>query len=273
MNITSSLESKFEKSLITVRNLYFAYKDEEYVLKNISVEIDSRPTAIVGQNGAGKTTFVKLLKGLLTPSKGDIFVCSMNTKDKTVAELSKVIGLVFQNPSDQIFKSKVIDEVMFGPLNILEDKHEAYKKSVEALEIVGLNGREHDHPYDLTLSERKLLCLASVLAMDPDILILDEPTIAQDRYSVKRLSEIIQELVRKGKGIITITHDMDFVLENFERTIVFNEGVIISDGETEKVLGDDEIIKKAHLETPWVIRLSRAVNMTPKSIFEVLERK
>lgn len=272
MNITSSLESKFEKSLITVQNLYFAYKDEEYVLKNISVEIDSRSTAIVGQNGAGKTTFVKLLKGLLTPSKGDIFVCGMNTKDKTVAELSKIIGLVFQNPSDQIFKSKVIDEVMFGPLNILEDKHKAYKKSIEALEIVGLNGREHDHPYDLTLSERKLLCLASVLAMDPDILILDEPTIAQDRYSVKRLSEIIQELIRKGKSVITITHDMDFVVENFERTIVFNEGVIISDDETEKVLGDDEIIKKAHLETPWIIRLSRVLDKTPRSIFEIFER-
>ncbi|MGB9795944.1 energy-coupling factor ABC transporter ATP-binding protein [Fervidobacterium gondwanense] len=272
MNITSSLESKFEKSLITVQNLYFAYKDEEYVLKNISVEIDSRSTAIVGQNGAGKTTFVKLLKGLLTPSKGDIFVCGMNTKDKTVAELSKIIGLVFQNPSDQIFKSKVIDEVMFGPLNILEDKHKAYKKSIEALEIVGLNGREHDHPYDLTLSERKLLCLASVLAMEPDILILDEPTIAQDRYSVKRLGEIIQELIKNGKSVITITHDMDFVLENFERTIVFNEGIIVSDGETEKVLGDDEIIQKSHLETPWIIRLSRVLDRTPRSIFEILER-
>ncbi|MEJ5257457.1 MAG: ABC transporter ATP-binding protein [Fervidobacterium sp.] len=272
MNITSSLESKFEKSLITVQNLYFTYKDEEYVLKNISVEIDSRPTAIVGQNGAGKTTFVKLLKGLLTPSKGDIFVCGMNTKDKTVAELSKVIGLVFQNPSDQIFKSKVIDEVMFGPLNILKDKQEAYKKSIKALEIVGLNGREHDHPYDLTLSERKLLCLASVLAMEPDILILDEPTIAQDRYSVKRLGEIIQELIKNGKSVITITHDMDFVLENFERTIVFNEGIIVSDGETEKVLGDDEIIQKSHLETPWIIRLSRVLDRTPRSIFEILER-
>lgn len=272
MNITSSLESKFEKSLITVQNLYFAYKDEEYVLKNISVEIDSRSTAIVGQNGAGKTTFVKLLKGLLTPSKGDIFVCGMNTKDKTVAELSKVIGLVFQNPSDQIFKSKVIDEVMFGPLNILKDKQEAYKKSIKALEIVGLNGREHDHPYDLTLSERKLLCLASVLAMEPDILILDEPTIAQDRYSVKRLGEIIQELIKNGKSVITITHDMDFVLENFERTIVFNEGIIVSDGETEKVLGDDEIIQKSHLETPWIIRLSRVLDRTPRSIFEILER-
>ncbi|UXF00581.1 cobalt ABC transporter ATP-binding protein [Fervidobacterium riparium] len=258
--------------MITVQNLYFTYKDEEYVLKNISVEIDSRPTAIVGQNGAGKTTFVKLLKGLLTPSKGDIFVCGMNTKDKTVAELSKVIGLVFQNPSDQIFKSKVIDEVMFGPLNILKDKQEAYKKSIKALEIVGLNGREHDHPYDLTLSERKLLCLASVLAMEPDILILDEPTIAQDRYSVKRLGEIIQELIKNGKSVITITHDMDFVLENFERTIVFNEGIIVSDGETEKVLGDDEIIQKSHLETPWIIRLSRVLDRTPRSIFEILER-
>ncbi|MGB9614186.1 MAG: ATP-binding cassette domain-containing protein, partial [Fervidobacterium sp.] len=122
---------------VTVKNLWFSYKSEKHVLENISITFDKTPVAIVGENGAGKSTFVKILKGLLKPTKGEVFVKDVNTKDTTVAALSKIIGLVFQNPADQIFKSKVIDEVMFGPLNIWHDKEYAYKKSIETLEIVG----------------------------------------------------------------------------------------------------------------------------------------
>ncbi len=248
--------------LIKIENLWFAYKREEYVLKEISLTIDERPTAIVGQNGAGKTTFVKLLKALLKPTKGDIWIFGRNTKDTTAAKLAKTVGLVFQNPSDQIFKSRVLDEVMFGPLNVFKDKQKAYETSLRALEIVGLSKKKEEHPYDLTLSERKLLCLASVLAMEPEVVILDEPTIAQDRYSTKLIAEIIHQLVSLGKFVITITHDMDFVLENFSRTIVFTNGVVISDGETENVLSDDKTLEKAHLEVPWLIKLARRIGVS-----------
>lgn len=245
--------------VIRVENLWFYYKPESYVLENINISFEPQPTAIVGQNGAGKTTFVKLLKGLLKPVKGDVWIKEFNTKNSSVAQLSKIIGLVFQNPSDQIFKSKVIDEVMFGPMNIFKDKHYSHQKSIEALKLVGLDKKLDHHPYDLTLSERKLLCIASVLAMDPEIIILDEPTIAQDRYSIKRIGEIIKELAKKGKVILTITHDMDFVYENFERTVIFYKGKILSDGSTEKVLSDDEKVKLAHLEVPNMVRLRREV--------------
>ncbi|WP_448384739.1 energy-coupling factor ABC transporter ATP-binding protein [Fervidobacterium sp.] len=248
--------------LIKVENLWFAYRSEDYVLKGISLILDNRPTAIVGQNGAGKTTFVKLLKALLKPTKGDIWIFGQNTKETTAAKLAKTVGLVFQNPSDQIFKSKVLDEVMFGPLNVFKDKHKAYENSLKALEFVGLSKKKEEHPYDLTLSERKLLCLASVLATEPEVIIFDEPTIAQDRYSTKLIAEIIHQLVSIGKFVITITHDMDFVLENFSRTIVFIDGVVISDGETEKVLSDDKTLEKAHLEVPWLIKLARGTGVS-----------
>jgi len=258
--LDKSFECKNEKTII-VQNVWFAYREQEYVLKDICVSIDDRPTAIVGQNGAGKTTFVKLLKALLRPTKGDIWIFSQNTKETTAAKLSKTVGLVFQNPSDQIFKSKVIDEVMFGPLNVFNEKHEAYENSIKALEMVGLREKEEEHPYDLTLSERKLLCLASIIAMDPQVIILDEPTIAQDRYSTKIIAQIIKELVKAGKFVITITHDMDFVLENFSRTIVFTNGKIIADGETENVLSEENILRIAHLELPWLVKLSKDIGI------------
>lgn len=246
--------------IIEVKNLWYAYKPEKYVLEDITLSFDVRPTAIVGENGTGKTTFVKLLKGLLKPVKGDVFIKGQNTKEATVAQLAKVIGLVFQNPSDQIFKSKVIDEVMFGPLNIFKDKHLSYEKSLKALELVGLEDKKEIHPYDLTLSERKLLCLASVLAMEPEIIILDEPTIAQDRYSISRIAEIVKNLVQSGKIILTITHDMDFVSENFERTIVFCKGKVISDGPTKEVLKDESKLIQAHLELPTLYKLHKAID-------------
>ncbi len=246
--------------IIEVKNLWYAYKPEKYVLEDIILSFDNKPTAIIGENGAGKTTFVKLLKGLLKPVKGDVFIKGQNTKEATVAQLAKVIGLVFQNPSDQIFKSKVIDEVMFGPLNIFKDKYLSYEKSLKALELVGLEDKKEIHPYDLTLSERKLLCLASVLAMEPEIIILDEPTIAQDRYSISRIAEITKNLIQNGKIILTITHDMDFVLENFERTIVFCKGKVISDGPTKEVLKDESKLIQAHLELPTLYKLYKIID-------------
>lgn len=253
--LTQSPEQKDQ--VIRVENLWFYYKVREYVLENINVTIDKRATAIVGQNGAGKTTFVKLIKALLTPIKGEIFVKGQNTKDTTVAQLSKLVGLVFQNPADQIFKSKVIDEVMFGPLNIFRDKEYSYRKSLEALKIVGLDKKVNYHPYDLTLSERKLLCIASILAMDPEIIIFDEPTIAQDKYHIQKIGEIIKELIKNRKVILTITHDMDFVYDNFERTIVFSKGKIIDDGKTKDVLNKEEVLSLAHIELPTPIKLLR----------------
>jgi len=263
-------------AIIKVDGLWFAYKEDEYVLQNIDIQFDDKPTAIVGQNGAGKTTFVKVLKGLLKPSKGDVWIAGTNTKETTVAQLSKIIGLVFQNPSDQMFKSKVIDEVMFGPLNIWKDKKDrnyAYEQSIKALKIVELDNKIEEHPYDLTLSERKLLCLASIIAMDPKIIILDEPTIAQDRFSTRKLAKIIKELVRDGKVVLTITHDMDFVAENFERTVIFYQGQVLDDGPTEKVLSNEENVVTAHLELPNLVKLAKALDFktTPLTIDDFVD--
>jgi energy-coupling factor transport system ATP-binding protein len=242
---------------IEVKNLRFSYRRGEEILKGIDLTFDSESTAIIGQNGAGKTTFVKLLKGLLKPTEGDIFIKGKNTTEVTVAKLAREIGMVFQNPNDQIFKSKVIDEVMFGPLNIGQGMKEAKRDSLKALELMELSNKVDENPYDLSLSERKLITIASILAMDTDIVILDEPIISQDYFGKIKIKNIVKELAARGRLVITITHDMDFVAEISERVIVLNKGEVILDGSAEEVFFRDDILKSAYLEQPNITQLCK----------------
>lgn len=245
------------QEIIKVKNLDFSYKIGSPILKNINLSFDNRPTAIIGQNGAGKTTFVKLIKGLLKPVGGNIYYGGKDISSQTVAMLAGKVGFVFQNPNDQIFKNKVIDEVMFGPLNIGMDAQVAREKSMEALSCVGLSDFIEENPYDLGLSERKLVAIASVLAMDTEIIILDEPTIAQDFKGREIIKNIVRKLTGDGKLVITIIHDMDFVAEVFERTIVFAEGKVLLDGKTRDVFDDGEVLRRAYLEQPHVTQLCK----------------
>jgi len=244
-------------NIIEVKNLRFSYRSGEEILKGIDLTFNSKSTAIIGQNGTGKTTFVKLLKGLLKPTEGDIFIKGKNTTEVTVAKLAKEVGMVFQNPNDQIFKSKVIDEVMFGPLNIGQGMEEAKGNSLKALELMELSDKVDENPYDLSLSERKLITIASILAMDTDIVILDEPTISQDYFGKIKIKNIVKELAARGKLLITITHDMDFVAEISERVIVLNKGEVILDGSAEEVFLRDDILKSAYLEQPNITQLCK----------------
>lgn len=240
---------------ITVKSLSFYYKKEDPILTDISLTFDQRTTAIIGQNGAGKTTLVKLLKGLLKPASGEIWINDQDTRVVSVAKLAGYIGLVFQNPNDQIFKSKVIDEVMFGPLNVGQPKEEAITNSMNALLMVGMEDKQDDHPYDLSLSERKLISIASIIAMNTDIVIFDEPTIAQDYAGKETIKRVIHDLQKKGKWVITIIHDMDFVAETFERTIVLANGKILLDGTTREIFLQKEVLVQAGLNLPHVTQL------------------
>jgi energy-coupling factor transport system ATP-binding protein len=242
-------------SRIEVADLHFSYNPEEEILKGINLKFQGESTAIIGQNGAGKTTFVKLLKGLLKPSSGDVVIKGVNTKDATVAVLAKHIGLVFQNPNDQIFKSRVLDEIMFGPVNIGMDSSKAASNSMKALELVDLTEKLDENPYDLSLSERKLVSIASILAMEPDIVIFDEPTIAQDYPGREKIKSIVKSLKSEGRLVITITHDMDFVAETFDRVIVFQQGNVLLDGTPQEVYSNSDVLYNSYLEPPHVTQL------------------
>ncbi len=247
-------------SLIQVKNLYFHYSPDRPILKNVNIEFDNQPTAIVGQNGAGKTTLAKLIKGLLKPVSGDILVDGFNTKEISMSKLSKIVGFVFQNPDDQIFKNKVLDEVLFGPLNIGFDLESAREKAVKYLKFVGLYEKLDKNPQDLPFSERKLLSIASVLAMECKVIIFDEPTLAQDYKSVQKLEEVLKVLQSEGKLVLTITHDMDFVYRNFERTVVMRNGEIILDKPTNEAFNYEDIIQSARLEVPYILKVQKILH-------------
>jgi energy-coupling factor transport system ATP-binding protein len=175
--------------------------------------------------------------------------------EKTVAMLAGEIGYVFQNPDDQIFKYHVIDEVMFGPQNIGMTKEQAKEKAVAALKLVGLEQLADENPYDLELSERKLVAIASVLAMDTKVLILDEPTIAQDWKGRKIIQKMIRDLSSQGKTVIAILHDMDFVAESFERVIVMAHGKVLADGTKEEVFAQKDVLEQARIDQPYLTKL------------------
>ena len=248
-----------ETEQFCIENLDFSYLADVPVIKALNMKLDKRPTAIIGQNGAGKTTLVKLLKGLLKPVSGSIYFHGEDISGKTVAMLAGNVGYVFQNPDDQIFKYNVMDEVLFGPLNIGMDPECAKKEAERALELTGLKGKEKENPYDLELYERKMTAIASVLAMDTDVLILDEPTIAQDWKGRQIIGGIIRSLAERGKLVIAILHDMDFVAENFERVIIMAHGQVLADGTAKEVFAQEEALQKARLQKPYVMQLCEAL--------------
>lgn len=242
--------------LFQLSGLCFSYTPKVPVLSGLDLELDARPTAIVGQNGAGKTTLVKLLKGLLKPTGGKLLFRSEDLSQKTVASLAGQIGYVFQNPDDQIFKNEVLKEAMFGPINIGLSKEDAKQRALSALSRMGLSASAGENPYDLDLAERKRLAVASVLAMEPEVLILDEPTIGQDLYGRKQLGEMIQARAQEGKAVYAVLHDMDFAAAYFSRIIVMAHGKVLADGKPADVFYEMEALKKARLEQPQAAQLA-----------------
>lgn len=250
------LESEPEP-VFQVHDMMFSYQEGLPVIQKLNLLLDTRPTAVIGQNGAGKTTLAKLLKGLLKPVEGTILCGQEDLSKKTVAGMAGIVGYVFQNPDDQIFKNRVLDEVMVGPLNLGKDKKIAGKLAMDALGMVGLQNLAMENPYDLDLAERKMVAIASVLAMDTKVLILDEPTIGQDAKGRAIIGGLVKSLSGQGKSVIAILHDMDFAAEYFSRIIVMAHGQVLADGTGEEVFSQSVILKEACLEPPHITALCR----------------
>lgn len=203
-----------------------------------SVDLVIRPgerVALVGQNGSGKTTLVRHLDGLLRPTAGRVLVGGADAAGLTVARLGRTVGLAFQDPDSQVFASSVRAEVSFGPRNV-GLRGAALRAAVDgALESVGLAGEAATNPFDLGVSCRKLLTIASVLAMGTPVVVLDEPTTGQDLRGVLRIESILDGLTAQGRTVIAITHDLRFAAERFDRIVVLRAGRIILDGPPEAV--------------------------------------
>lgn len=247
---------------IEVTSLQFSYPSGVHALDGISFSVRSgEQVAIVGQNGAGKTTLVKHLNGLLLPTSGRVFIGDWDTKERSVAELAHRVGYVFQNPDEQLFSKNVGIEVAFGPRNLGYNSDRIQTLVKDALAMTELSDKTEMNPYDLSATWRKMVALASVIAMDTDIVIFDEPTTGQDAVNVARIANVIRVLRGRGKTVITITHDIDFCAENFERVIALSQGKVLLDGRSNDVLGQEEILATTYVEPPQLTRLGKRLGL------------
>jgi energy-coupling factor transport system ATP-binding protein len=245
--------------VLQTENLDYQYPTRsELALQDVNLSVSRGEfVALIGQNGSGKTTLVKHFNGLLKPTRGRVVVDGRDTADLPTSELAKFVGYVFQNPDHQIFAETVHQEVAFGPLNLgfAPERIEANIQAV--LEDVGLSGREQDMPFMLSRGQRQRLAVASILAMEPSILIVDEPTTGQDWKESTACMDLVLSLNRKGHTAIVITHNMNLVSLYARRVVVMSQGRVLLDGPTQHVLAQTEQLKQASIKPPEVYELAR----------------
>ncbi len=249
--------------IIDVQQLGHTYPNGAKALNGIDLQIRRGEfLGVIGQNGAGKTTLVKHFNGLLKPTEGRVVVKGIDTLTTQVSTLARHVGYVFQNPDHQIFASNVRDEIAFGPKNIGMDKDTIARNVEEAIEVLNLGGVTGIHPFRLSRGQRQRLAIAGVLAMRPEIFMLDEPTGGQDREQVLRLRKVLQKLNEEGHTIILITHDMELLAETARRAIVVRGGKVILDGPPTEVFKQTEELRRTFLTAPQVSRLSLELGFT-----------
>jgi cobalt/nickel transport system ATP-binding protein len=237
-------------SQVSVTGLRFRYPGNQHdVLVGLDLEVGAgERVAVLGPNGSGKTTFALHLNGLLDLQHGTIAIGGLAMDAASIAEIRRRVGLVFQDPDDQLFMHTVHDDVAFGPANLGVDGAERERRVEEALSAVGADELSDRPPHHLSGGEKRRAAIATVLAMAPDVLVLDEPTSGLDPVGRRELSELLTSL---GQTQLIVTHDLPFALATCRRAVVLDEGRIVADGPTGSILGDAELLARHRLELPF----------------------
>ncbi len=245
-----------EDPILEVKDAYYTYPSGVQALKGVSISVDRGEfVAIMGENGAGKTTLVKHFNGLLKPQKGQVFLDGVDVSVATVASLARKLGLVFQNPDDQLFAEDVEEEISFALKNFGFEKPVIEKRVEWALNLLDIGKYRKSSPFILSGGERKRVALASVLAWDPDVVVLDEPTIGQDYAQKEKLRHFLMQLRTQGKTTIIVTHDVEFVAESRPRIVLMADGRIVADGKAEEIMTDRDSLKRASVSPPEITKL------------------
>ncbi len=271
------------KTVIKVEGLVYRYnKNSQPVLKNISIKIrQGECIAVIGQNGAGKTTLAKHFNGLNKPSEGRVYIGGLDTQSQKVSSLAKTVGYVFQNPDHQIFHDTVWKEVAFGLKNRDFSREEINDRVEKALESVDLIDYAQAYPFSLSKGQRQKVALASVLAMRPQVIVLDEPTTGQDYSESKRIMNLVKQLNEQGHTIIFITHDMSLVAEYARRVLVMCRGEIIADGDVRSVFSQPALLAETYLKPPQITVLAQELHrhsipagiLTVKEMYDFLTKE
>lgn len=238
--------------LVEVKDLHYTYPDGTRALRGVSFRIThGEAVALIGANGAGKSTLLLQLNGCLLPQAGTVRIGDLPLNKETLPHVRRTVGLVFQDPDDQLFMPLVHDDVAFGPLNLGLPAEEVEERVVGALATVGASHLQDRPPYRLSGGEKRAVAIAAVLSMSPSILVMDEPT---SQLDPKTRRQLIQLLKTFHHTLIIATHDLDLVLDLCPRTIVFREGVIVADGPTLEILQDQELLEASSLEKPLCLQ-------------------
>lgn len=238
---------------LSTKNLSYTYPDGTHALKNVNMEIiKGQKVAIMGPNGAGKSTLFSHFNGLTEPTFGHIELDGKRMKyDKdTLLEVRQKVGIVFQDPNDQLFAPTVKEDVAFGPMNLGLSYEEVSKRVDEALELVGMEKFKDKTPHHLSGGQQKRVAIAGIIAMRPEIMILDEPTAGLDPEGVEKVLNILNNLNKEGMSIVISSHDIEMVNEFAQKIFVLNEGEILASGNKEEIFSNKELLKKAHLKAP-----------------------
>lgn len=268
-----------EERVVSVRNLRYVYEGGIEALKNVNLDIASGEyMALVGGNGSGKTTLAKHFNGLLRPTSGKVFIMGRPAAGMSVAEAARIVGYAFQNPDHQLFCSSVEEEIAFGPRNLGFAEAQTKERVRYAAETLELEDFLVKPPASLDLGIRRRVSIASVIAMDPKVLILDEPTTGLDADETKELMGIVSGLNREGRTVVLITHEMKLVSEHANRVVVLLDGRVVLDSDARGAFSDLELLKRCSLLPPPVARLahrlshlgvSREVLSTDEMVFEL----
>ncbi len=234
--------------VVVAHGLSYAYPDGQQALRNVSFAIGpGESVGLIGSNGAGKSTLLLHLNGVLRPTAGEIRIHDLSVMAANLAEVRQRVGMVFQDPDDQLFMTTVQDDVAFGPLNMGLPLGEVQARVAQALATVGATHLATRAPYRLSGGEKRLVAIAGVLAMSPSILVLDEPSAGLDPAARRRLIQLLAGIEHTR---LIATHDLDLVLDLCQRVLVMREGVIEADDEPEVIFADASLLARCHLEMP-----------------------
>jgi energy-coupling factor transport system ATP-binding protein len=260
--------------MIEAQDVHYTYANKVEALKGVSLTIkDGEFLAIMGQNGAGKSTFVKHFNGLLKPTSGTVCVDGVETTKTSVAALARNVGFVFQNPDHQLFSETVEDEIAFALKNFGFEPEIVEKRVTWALELLSLTQYRKTSPFLLSGGERKRVALASVLAWDPKMLILDEPTIGQDHEQKEKLRQFIMQMQTQGKTVVIVTHDVEFVAECNPRVVLMSEGKIVAEGAGKEILTSPQILAESSIVLPQIAQIFTKLSPLgfPKDVIDIYE--
>jgi len=262
--------------LIMVHDVDYVYSNGTIALKQVSLNIKKGEfIAIMGQNGAGKTTLIRTFNGLIRPTKGSIYLEGENIDTKTIATLSKKVGVIFQNPMHQLFSNTLEDEIKFSLKSLSLDKEEIQLKVDQILKEFDLEKYRKRSSFNLSGGESKKLATASIICRDPDILVFDEPTLGQDAKEINFFLGLIKNELERGKTIIMVTHNIEFTVEHVPRTILMGEGQIIADGPTQSIFTNEFLISKSSLIMPQIYLFKKELQKIgitiPKEVFKESE--